>query len=115
MDPLVRHLQAERRRAAGELADLEVEFASLADPDVVALDDEHDSEGATIGYERARVGGLIERTRRRLAELDVAMERSAQGRYLTCEACGGPIDRERLEALPATRLCIACARARTGG
>jgi RNA polymerase-binding transcription factor DksA len=31
---------------------------------------------------------------------------------LPCEACGGPIGEERLAALPATRVCVDCARRR---
>lgn len=102
-------LQAELARARAGLADLETEYAALADPDDVALDDEHDSEGATVGFERARVGGLIERTRRQIADLEAAASRSADGVYGTCASCGRPIGDERLAALPATRHCIECA------
>lgn len=102
-------LRTELGRARRDLADLESEFSALADPDVVALDDEHDSEGSTVGFERARVAGLIERTRRRIADLEGAVRRAAEGSYGICERCGAPIPAERLEALPSTRMCIACA------
>ena len=32
------------------------------------------------------------------------------GSYGLCERCGQPIGDERLEALPAARLCLACKR-----
>ncbi len=34
---------------------------------------------------------------------------------MSCSSCGEPIDPERLEALPETRVCIACARAKPEG
>ena len=34
------------------------------------------------------------------------------GAYGSCERCGRPIDEERLEALPAARLCLDCKRQR---
>lgn len=102
-------LEAELERARADLEDLRAEFAELADPAVLSLDDEHDSEGSTIGYERARVAGLLARAQRRIAELEVAAERDRRGAYASCERCGGPIGAERLDALPATRLCVGCA------
>lgn len=108
--PIPQSLLTELDRAQRSLADLQAEFAALADPEVVALDDEHDSEGSTIGFERARVAGLIERTQARIAELERATDRAAEGSYGLCDACGSDIGDERLSALPHTRLCIRCAR-----
>lgn len=96
-------------RARQDLADLEFEFAALADPEVVALDDEHDSEGSTVGYERARVAGLMERARRRIQDLEAARRRLDEGSYGRCELCGVEIPEERLVALPSTRVCVVCA------
>ncbi len=108
MDGVADSLQHELTKALSSLADLRVEFAGLADPDVMALDDEHDSEGATIGFERARIAGLIARTERRVAALEAARQRTADGSYRYCDDCGGEIGADRLEALPGTRLCITC-------
>lgn len=80
----------------------------------MALDDEHDSEGSTIGFERARVAGLIRRADTRIAELEAAAARLSAGTYGRCHRCGRPIGAERLAALPSTRLCVDCAR-RAGG
>lgn len=110
MAPNVDLLQAELARARAGLKDLEVEYAALADPENVALDDEHDSEGSTVGYERARVAGLLARSKSRVADLEAAARRALEGSYGTCTSCGGKIEGERLGALPATRLCIDCAR-----
>lgn len=72
-------------------------------------DDEHDPEGVTVAFERAQVAGLLEGARAELRALDAAAERLARGTYGVCERCGGRIADERLEALPATTRCIACA------
>jgi DnaK suppressor protein len=103
-------LRRELARARSAVADLEAEFASLADPDNVALDDEHDSEGSTIGFERARVGGLLERSRRKVVALETAAQRANEGSYGFCTSCGTEVGKERLGALPATQLCVGCAR-----
>lgn len=87
-----------------------------ADLDAVAsaaegsnLDDEHDPEGATIAFEREQLATLREQTQRRLVDLDDALARVDAGTYGRCETCGRPIGEARLEALPATRLCVRCA------
>ena len=74
------------------------------------LDDEHDPEGATVGFERAQVLALLLTAPRHLAALDVALARDelVDGR---CAGCGEPIAPERLDALPATTLCVRCAGA----
>lgn len=102
-------LRAELDRARAGLQDLEAEYTALADPDNIALDDEHDSEGSTIGFERARVAGLLRRARSHAAELEAAVRRAEDGSYGHCISCGGEIGAERLAALPATQVCIRCA------
>ena len=53
---------------------------------------------------------LVEREKEVLEEIDLALLRMAAGNYGICENCHKPISLERLEALPATRLCRICAR-----
>lgn len=45
-----------------------------------------------------------------LAELDAALARLDAGTWGQCERCGGAIGRDRLRALPETRLCLPCSR-----
>ncbi|SNR52169.1 transcriptional regulator, TraR/DksA family [Actinomadura mexicana] len=73
------------------------------------VDDEHDPEGATIAYERARIDASLSRARTHLADIDGALGRLRDGTYGACERCGGPVGAERLAARPAARTCIACA------
>jgi RNA polymerase-binding transcription factor DksA len=75
---------------------------------LVATDDEHDPEGATIAFERAQYAALLSRARNRLAELDQALRRLAEGTYGRCERCAQPISIERLTARPAARTCLSC-------
>jgi RNA polymerase-binding transcription factor DksA len=104
-------LRAERDRARTQVAALATDFAALvAASESSNADDEHDPEGATIGFERAQLQAVLDATRRRLADIDAALDRVAEGAYGACERCGNPIGAERLGVLPSTRRCIACAR-----
>ncbi len=77
--------------------------------DATNTDDEHDPDGATIGFERALAAGLLERARSSLIEIDGAIDALAHGTYGTCVGCGETMPPARLDALPATRRCLSCA------
>jgi DnaK suppressor protein len=62
--------------------------------------------------ERVNLLTMVKNLRDTLREVQDALQRIDQGTYGVCQRCGQPIPEERLEALPATRLCIACKRAR---
>ncbi len=47
------------------------------------------------------------RVRAELGEVEAALHRLDEGRYGLCEVCGGQIAEARLEAMPATRYCVA--------
>lgn len=53
---------------------------------------------------------LADRADEIVREIDRALARLAAGTYGLCEDCGGPIPVERLEALPATPVCVECKR-----
>lgn len=76
----------------------------------VATDDEHDPEGHTIAWERQQLAGLVEDARLTLAAIDAAEQRLNDGRYGDCVICNRAISADRLDALPATPICIDCAR-----
>ncbi|MGC9960420.1 MAG: TraR/DksA C4-type zinc finger protein [Acidimicrobiales bacterium] len=111
MDDAAGHLAEDRDTALALVADLDRDMAAIAESTAESPDDEHDAEGSTVGYERARVSALLDQARRRVAELSDALERVAHGVFGTCERCGGAISEARLEALPAARLCLRCAQA----
>ncbi|MBO0728002.1 MAG: TraR/DksA C4-type zinc finger protein [Acidimicrobiaceae bacterium] len=99
---------ADLREARALIADLESELFGIAEATAAGPDDEHDAEGSTVGYERARVGALLAAARRRLAELESVPPTPAGGSR-RCVACGQPIPAERLDVLPATSRCVRCA------
>ncbi|WP_037909271.1 TraR/DksA family transcriptional regulator [Actinacidiphila yeochonensis] len=105
-------LAVERASEQARIEALSREFDGIvAAGALVAVDDEHDPEGSSTAFERAHVASLLDQSRDRLAALDRAAERLAEGTYARCERCAGPIPAERLEALPATTLCFGCASA----
>lgn len=46
-----------------------------------------------------------------MRNVEYALSRIDAGTYGTCEACGGAIPLERLEAIPHARACVDCAAA----
>jgi RNA polymerase-binding transcription factor DksA len=68
--------------------------------------DEHMNEqpgpevlGPQMGYT------LLDRVRGDLDDVEAGLRRLEDGTYGQCEACGGPIDKERLATWPANRYC----------
>jgi DnaK suppressor protein len=43
-----------------------------------------------------------------LRETEAALTRLRDGTYGTCQDCGMPVSRKRLEAVPWTRYCVSC-------
>ncbi|GIF37241.1 TraR/DksA family transcriptional regulator [Actinoplanes xinjiangensis] len=72
-------------------------------------DDEHDPEGATIGFERAQLTALLATARQRVADVDEALARMDAGTYGVCDGCGQGIAEQRLLARPFARTCLTCA------
>ena len=99
-----------RARAEAEATTLAQELAALftASRDSNA-DDEHDPEGATIGFERAQLTALLSAARNRIAEVDDALRRVDASTYGVCERCGRSIAVDRLAARPFARCCMVCA------
>jgi DnaK suppressor protein len=104
-------LAAERAAALAQIDALTAEFDAVVDASRQSnADDEHDPEGATIAFERQQLAALLDSTRRRLADVEAALARREAGSYGICEGCGRPIAPGRLDARPAARTCIDCAR-----
>jgi hypothetical protein len=106
-------LTAECASALDRIAALTRDWEGIVDASaLVGVDDEHDPEGATIAFERSQVEALLRQARRRLADLEGALDRLRTGDYGRCEDCGHAIAPARLAARPAARTCIGCATAR---
>lgn len=102
-------LAAERERLSRAEVELVAQHQAIVEASTHAnLDDEHDPEGATIGFERARAASLLCHVRGRLSEIDDASERLRSGAYGGCERCSQPIPFERVAAHPTARRCVGC-------
>ncbi|GGL22080.1 hypothetical protein GCM10012283_00170 [Phycicoccus endophyticus] len=93
-------LREELAHAASDLVDL------LRDSGDGAGDDQADAGAKT--YEREQEISLANNAREMLDQTERALERIADGSYGTCESCGNPIGKMRLQAAPRATLCIPC-------
>lgn len=71
----------------------------------------HMADVGTENYDQEFTLSLIENDQETLAQIGEALARLDAGTFGTCEECGQPIAKPRLQALPYTRHCIECARA----
>ena len=69
--------------------------------------DQHQADVATETFDREKDLTILDNIEGELADVEHALQRLDDGTYGTCEACGKPIDDARLEAMPATRFCVA--------
>ncbi|MFI0999838.1 TraR/DksA family transcriptional regulator [Streptomyces galbus] len=105
-------LAADRAGTLQQISALSREYEGIVAANaLVAIDDEHDPEGASTAFERAHVAALLYQAREHLHDLDQALERWEAGDYGRCERCGEPIPAGRLEVRPAARTCVRCASA----
>jgi DnaK suppressor protein len=115
-----RDLQAYRRRLEAELAELQGQCAELETSTEVSLAeatgevgfDEEFVDTGSFTFERERDLSLVGNTRDLIDKVEHALARIDAGRFGRCEACGEPIEAERLDALPYATLCLADARQR---
>ena len=115
-----RDLQAYRRRLEAELAELnsqraeleESTGASLADATGEVGFDEEFADAGSFTFQRERDLSLVGNARDLIDKVEHALARIDAGGFGRCEACGGPIEAERLDALPYTTLCLVDARRR---
>jgi RNA polymerase-binding transcription factor DksA len=67
------------------------------------------ADAAAITAKRTEVLGLVETIKAHLDLVDEALARVEEGTYGTCRRCGADISAARLEARPASLLCVDCA------
>ncbi|HYH34253.1 MAG TPA: TraR/DksA family transcriptional regulator [Nocardioides sp.] len=96
-----------REKVATTLSDQEQELAGLMrDAGDGAGQDQADM-GAT-SFERDHELTVVNNEREKLAQIDRALARIADGTYGVCESCGNPIGKMRLMAFPRATLCLTC-------
>jgi len=93
-------LRADIERAESDIA------SRLGDAVGDAGDDQADVGAKT--FEREHELALTHNSRELLAQNERAIARIEAGTYGTCESCGEPIGKARLQAFPRATLCVAC-------
>ncbi len=100
-------LAAEAEELSGEIDKAESDIADrLGDSVSDAGDDQADV--GTKTYEREHELSLTYNARDLLAQTEKALARIESGTYGSCESCGQPIGKARLQAFPRATLCVSC-------
>jgi DnaK suppressor protein len=100
-------LAAEAAELREDIDRAESDIASrLGDAVGDAGDDQADAGAKT--YEREHELALTQNARELLAQIERALARIDDGSYGTCESCGEPIGKARLQAFPRATLCVKC-------
>ena len=96
-------LAAERERLSNELQEMGLDRSTF---------DDGFADSGQVTAERGEIDALVGSLRDTLSDIDDALAKIDAGSYGVCEQCSQEIGDARLEAMPAARLCIACASAR---
>jgi RNA polymerase-binding protein DksA len=107
IDEVISDLNDDRARVIRTLSSQEEELAGLMrDAGDGAGHDQADM-GAT-SFERDQELIVLNNEREKLAQIDRALARIADGTYGICESCGNPIGKGRSMAFPRATLCLTC-------
>ncbi|TWP35176.1 TraR/DksA family transcriptional regulator [Leekyejoonella antrihumi] len=100
-------LEQDVTRLTSELTGIESDILGLmTDSGDGAGDDQADV--GTKTFEREHEFTLAQNSRDLLLQSKHALERIEDGTYGTCENCGNPIGKMRLQAFPRATLCLTC-------
>jgi RNA polymerase-binding protein DksA len=100
-------LEGERRRLEAEIAAAVEDLNELLrDSGDGSGDDQADAGSKT--FEREHEMSVANNSRDLLVQVEHALQRIDSGTYGTCESCGLPIGKMRLEAFPRATLCLDC-------
>jgi RNA polymerase-binding transcription factor DksA len=94
-------LIARQRELTSRLSAIEADFEQPRNPDA---DDRAMERSNDEVLDKLGVSGQQE-----LRAIDAALDRLRKGTYGTCAKCSAPIEAARLDALPQTPFCHACA------
>ena len=100
-------LEAERDRLRNEISSAESELNELLrDSGDGSGDDQADAGSKT--FEREHEMSVANNSRDLLMQVEHALARIGDGSYGTCESCGQPIGKARLQVFPRATLCVTC-------
>jgi len=104
-------LLAEQARLQAELQEIESRTSRTADAERAAelsSYEDHPADLASETFEREKDLAIGESVQSLLDQVHTALEKVDRGTYGVCDACGRPIRRARLQALPFATLCLDC-------
>jgi RNA polymerase-binding transcription factor DksA len=96
-------LLGRRRELTSRLQAIETDFEQVRNPD--------DEDRAVERANNEVLEGLGAAGQKELLAIGAALDRIDHGSFGVCVRCGGSIDTVRLDAVPHTPLCRACAQA----
>ena len=108
-------LESERGELADQLTTIEDQAFAATQSDIsgdVGVDDES-ADAGTATFEREKELSIEQNVRDLIQKIDRALKRIDDGTYGICEACGKPIEKARIKALPYVDLCIKDAQAQS--
>ena len=103
-----------RKQLAAEAAELRADIerteTGIADRlgDAVEAAGDDQADVGTKNYEREHELALTQHARELLTQTERALARIEDGSYGSCESCGQPIGKARLQAFPRATLCVSC-------
>lgn len=104
-------LLSERARLEAELEEIESRTARTTDAEratELSSYEDHPADLASETFEREKDLAIAESVESLLNQVNTALEKLERGTYGVCDACGRPIKRARLQALPFATLCLEC-------
>lgn len=103
-------LLALRNRLTGDVSHLTDEAFRARGQDNTSLAASDLADQGSDSYDHEFTLSLLQNQEQTLEQIDDALDRIGKGTYGRCEECGEAILKARLQALPYTRHCVACAR-----
>ena len=101
-------LLAKRNEILSNVAYMETEALRIQRSDLSNMPI-HMADLGTDNYEVENTLEIVNSERKLIMEIDEALQRIEDGTYGICEGSGEPIPKQRLEAIPWARCCVACA------
>ena len=104
-------LLSERARLLVELEEIESRTARASDAEratELSSYEDHPADLASETFEREKDLAIAESVASLLNQVNTALEKVDRATYGICDACGRPIKKARLQALPFATLCLEC-------
>lgn len=104
-------LLSEHARLLAELQEIGARTARTTDAEratELSSYEDHPADLASETFEREKDLAIAESVESLLNQVNTALEKVERGTYGICDACGRPIKKARLRALPFATLCLSC-------